>query len=122
MRRSLLICHSCCFHCGFLPEQPVRFTDSASLFWSNVRCYARLHTLRLRCNVSKIALYRLQLQDAAIARASSVVDEARGRVTELAAAHKHYVTEIEQSERRRDQAQDVQPRRQIEKEGSPRDK
>ena len=81
-----------------------------------------LHTTTVTPQRVQIALYRLQLQDAAVARASSVVEEAHAKGTELAAAHKHYVTEIEQNERRRDQAQDVQQRRQIEEEVLPRDK
>ena len=81
-----------------------------------------LHTTTVTAQRVQIALYRLQLQDAAVARASSVVEEAHAKGTELAAAHKHYVTEIEQNERRRDQAQDVQQRRQIEEEVLPRDK
>ena len=80
-----------------------------------------LHTTTVTAQRVQIALYRLQLQDAAVARASSVVEEAHAKGTELAAAHKHYVTEIEQNERRRDQAQDVQQRRQIEEEVLPRD-
>jgi hypothetical protein len=51
-----------------------------------------LHTTTVTAQRVQIALYRLQLQDAAVARASSVVEEAHAKVTELAAARKHYVT------------------------------
>ena len=45
-----------------------------------------LHTTTVTAQRLQIALYRLQLQDAAVARASSVVEKAHAKVTELAAA------------------------------------
>jgi chromosome segregation ATPase len=71
-----------------------------------------LHTTTVAAQRVQIALYRLH----------RLVEEAHSKLTELAAMHKHYVMEIEQSERQRDQTQDFQQRKQIEEEALPRDK
>ena len=78
-----------------------------------------LHTTTVAAQRVQIALYRLQLQDAAVARAARLVEEAHSKLTELAAQHKDRVTAVELSERQRDQTQDLQQRRQIEEEALP---
>jgi DNA repair exonuclease SbcCD ATPase subunit len=81
-----------------------------------------LHTTTVAAQRVQIALYRLQLQDAAVARAATLVEETRLKLTGLQDAHRHFVTEIEQSEHQRDQTQDFQERRQIEEDRIPRAK
>ena len=81
-----------------------------------------LHTTTVAAQRVQIALYRVQLQDAAVARAARLVEEAHTKLTEMAREHKHWVTEIEQSERQREQTQDFQQKRQIEEEALPRAK
>ena len=81
-----------------------------------------LHTTTVAAQRVQIVLYRLQLQDAAVARAARLVEEAHSKLTEMAREHNHWVTEIEQSERQREQTQDFQRRRQIEEEALPRAK
>ena len=81
-----------------------------------------LHTTTVAAQRVQIALYRVQLQDAAVARAARLVEEAHSKLTGLAADHMHWVAAIEQSERQRDQAQDFQQRRQIEEEAIPQAK
>ena len=55
-----------------------------------------LRTTTVAAQRVQIALYRLQLQDAAVARAVAVVEETHSRLTQLQDAHRHFVTEIEQ--------------------------
>ena len=81
-----------------------------------------LRTTTVAAQRGQIALYRLQLQVAAVARAAAVVEETHSRLTQLQDAHRHFVTEIEQLDHQRDQAQDFQERRHIEEERLPRAK
>ncbi len=81
-----------------------------------------LQTTTVAAQRVQIALYRLQIQDAAVARASAVLEAAHSKLTQLQDAHRHFVTEIEQLEHQRDQAQDFQERRRIDGERLPRAK
>ena len=81
-----------------------------------------LHTTTVAAQRVQIALYRLQIQDAAVARASAVLEAAHSKLTQMQDAHRHFVTEIEQLEHQRDQAQDFSERRRIEEERLPRAK
>ncbi len=81
-----------------------------------------LQTTTVAAQRVQIALYRLQIQDAAVARASAVLEAAHSKLTQLQDAHRHFVTEIEQLEHQRDQAQDFQERRRIDEERLPRAK
>jgi hypothetical protein len=67
----------------------------------------------------QIALYQLQLQDAAVGRAASRVEAAHAKLTELATMHKSQIELIGQMEHQRDQTQDLQQRKQIEEEYLP---
>ena len=66
-----------------------------------------------------IALYRLQLQDAAVARVSKLVEEAKSRLIDLTGQRKRVAMEIEQSEDQRNRTQDDSQRKQIEEETLP---
>jgi len=79
-----------------------------------------LHTTTVAAQRVQIALYRLQLQDAAVARAAAAVEETHSKLNGLQDAHKHFVTEIEQLDHQKDQAQDFQERRHIEEDRLPR--
>ena len=67
----------------------------------------------------QIALYRLQLQDAAVARATKVVEEAHLKLNDLAAERKRLTANVELSEDQRGRAQDANERRRIEDEALP---
>lgn len=81
-----------------------------------------LRTTTVAAQRVQIGLYRLQIQDAAVARASAVLEAAHSKLTQLQDAHRHFVTEIEQLEHQRDQAQDFSERPRIEEERLPRAK
>src|SRR5256885_13932717 len=62
----------------------------------------------------QIALYRLQLQDAAVARATRLVEESHSKLTDLADARAHIGGEMERSEDLRNRIQDAADRDQLE--------
>lgn len=68
----------------------------------------------------QIALYRQQLQDAAVARASKVVDDAHSKLNALGTEHKRVAADIEQADDQRSHAQDARERRVLEEEVLPR--
>ena len=78
-----------------------------------------LQTTTVAAQRVQIALYGLQLQDAAVARATKLVDDARSRLNALATEHKRVVTDIEQVEDQRSRTQDPRERRVIEEEALP---
>src|SRR5437762_8115600 len=92
-------------------------TDSQNLraLLEEVRQLRRdLQTTTVASQRVQIALYRLQLQDVAVARATKLVDDARSRLNALATEHKRVVTDIEQVEDQRSRTQDSRERRVIE--------
>jgi len=62
----------------------------------------------------QIALYRLQLQDAAVARATRLVEESHSKLTDLADARARIGGEMERSEDLRNRIQDAADRDQLE--------
>lgn len=79
-----------------------------------------LHTTTVAAQRVQIALYRLQIQDAAVAHAAGLVEEAHRKLADLTAQHKDLVMEKERIEHERDQTLDLQLRRQIDEERLPR--
>lgn len=67
----------------------------------------------------QIALYRLQLQEAAVLRAAKLVEEAHSKLAELAAERKRVTSDIEQFEDLHSRTQDAQHRKVIEDEVLP---
>jgi chromosome segregation ATPase len=94
-------------------------TDSQTLraLLEEVRQLRRdLQTTTVAAQRVQIALYRLQLQDAALARAMKLVEEAHAKLAALAAERKRLGSEIEQLEDKRNRTPDLQERRAIEQE------
>ncbi|PYX86088.1 MAG: hypothetical protein DMG70_01530 [Acidobacteria bacterium] len=97
-------------------------TDSQNLrgLLEEVRQLRRdLQTTTVAAQRVQIALYRAQLQDAAVARMAKLVEEAHSKVIDLTAQRKRVATQIEQSEDQRNRTQDDNQRRQIEEEALP---
>jgi len=97
-------------------------TDSQTMraILDEVRLLRRdLQTTAVASQRVQIALYRLQLQDAAVARASKPFEEAQVRVTEIAAARKHMAAELERLQEAQNRAQDAHERKTIEEEALP---
>src|SRR5437868_7368492 len=78
-----------------------------------------LRTTTVAAQRVQIALYRLQLQDAAVARASKLVEEAHSKLNELSAERKRVATDTEQVEDRRNATQDAHERKVMEEEVLP---
>ncbi len=97
-------------------------TDSQNLraLLEEVRQLRRdLQTATVATQRVQIALYRLELQDGAVARATKLVEEAHAKLADLAAERKRVATQIEQGEGLRDHTQDAHERRVIEEEALP---
>lgn len=97
-------------------------TDSQNLraLLEEVRQLRRdLQTTTVAAQRAQLALYRLQVEDAAVARATKSVDEARVKLIDLTAQRKHLATQIEHSEDQRNRTQDDNQRRAIEEEALP---
>ena len=62
----------------------------------------------------QIALYRLQLQDAALARATKVLDDTQARLASVIDERKHFSSELEHGEEVRDHTQDPLERKAVE--------
>ena len=67
----------------------------------------------------QIALYRLQLLDAAVARATKPVEEAHGRLSDLAAQRQRLADDTKKAENLRKRSQDAHEVRVIEEEALP---
>ena len=78
-----------------------------------------LQTTSVAAQRVQIALYRLQFQDAAVARARKLVEEAQSKSIDLTAERKHVAMQIEQSEDQRNRTQDDMQRKSIEEEALP---
>lgn len=78
-----------------------------------------LQTTAVASQRVQIALYRLQLQDAAVARVARIVDEAQTRLNDLSGARRRMVAELERLEEARTQSQDAHERKAIEEETLP---
>lgn len=97
-------------------------TDSQNLraLLDEVRQLRRdLQTTTVAAQRVQIVLYRLQLQDAALARAAKLVEEARGTLAALATEHAHFAASLEQGEEQRKRTQDAHERKVIEEEALP---
>ena len=62
----------------------------------------------------QIALYRLQLQDAAVARATRSAEEAHAKLSELATNRHHMTGQIEQAEQQLSRTEDASERKALE--------
>lgn len=67
----------------------------------------------------QIALYRLQLQDAALERAKKNSEEAHAKLAEVIAGHKHVSEELDRAEDQRSRLQDDHERKALEEEAIP---
>ena len=67
----------------------------------------------------QIALYQLQLQDAAVARAMKLVEETHTKLTEFEAERTRVAANLERSESERDRTQDVNERKLFEEQAIP---
>lgn len=68
----------------------------------------------------QIALYRLQLQDAALERAKRAADEARAKLTETISGRNHVSDELQRAEDQRSRVEDANERKALEEEAIPR--
>lgn len=78
-----------------------------------------LETTTVASQRVQIALYRLQLQDAAVARATKLVEEARGRMNDLAVERQRLAADMQRAEELRKRSQDPREVRMIEEEAVP---
>lgn len=68
----------------------------------------------------QIALYRLQLQDAALARANKVAEETHAKLVESADRRKHVTDEMDRAEEQKSRTENAIDRKAIEEEAIPR--
>ena len=97
-------------------------TDSWNLraLLEEVRQFHRdLQTATVATQRVQIALYRLQLQDSTVARATKLVEDAKSQLAELVAERKRATVDMERAEDRRTRTQDPHERQVIEEEDLP---
>jgi hypothetical protein len=120
MRRLLLVTVILAVSTVALPQSNQPDSQTLRALLEEVRLLRQdLKSTMVATQRVQIALYQLQLQDAALGRAASRVEAAHAKLTELATMHKNQITVTEQIERQRDQTQDLQQRKQIEEEYLP---
>ncbi len=78
-----------------------------------------LQTTTVAAQRVQIALYRLQLQDAAVARMTKLIEDAHSTLASLASDRKNVVAQIERLEEQRNRTPDARERRAIEEEALP---
>jgi len=92
-------------------------TDSANLraLLDEVRMLRHdLQTTTVAAQRVQIALYRLQLQDSAVERASNQAETARGRLADVVERRKHVAIQVEQVDEKRAHTEDAQERKGLE--------
>ena len=97
-------------------------TDSANLraLLEEVRLLRHdLQTTTVAAQRVQIALYRLQLQDAAVDRASSQAENARSRLADTVAERKRVAAQVEQLDDKAAHTEDAHERKMIEEEVLP---
>ena len=97
-------------------------TDSQNLraLLEEVRQLRRdLQTTTVAAQRVQIALYRLQLQEAAVTRVTKIVEEAGSKLAQLAAERKRVAAGLVQAEDQRNRSQDPRERKVIEEEVLP---
>jgi hypothetical protein len=78
-----------------------------------------LQTTTVASQRVQIVLYRLQLQDAAVSRATKLVEDAHGKLSELATEHSRVLADMEHVDQQKDRTQDPRERKAIEDEVLP---
>src|SRR5258707_968027 len=78
-----------------------------------------LQTTTVASQRVQIVLYRLQLQDAAVSRASKLVDDAHSKLSELATERSRVSADIQRADQQKDITQDARERKAIEDEVLP---
>jgi chromosome segregation ATPase len=120
MRRLLLIITILAVSSVALPQSTQPDSQTLRALLEEVRLLRQdLKSTTVAAQRVQIALYQLQLQDAAVEGAAGRVEAAHSKLTELAAQHKNQIVAIEQSERQLDHTQDLLQRKQIEEEDLP---
>jgi chromosome segregation ATPase len=120
MRCLLLVTTIFAFSTVALPQSNQPDSQTLRALLEEVRLLRQdLKSTTVTAQRVQIALYQLQLQDAAVGRATSRVEAAHSKLTELAALHKNQIEVTGQIEHQRDQTQDIQQRKQMEEEVLP---
>ncbi len=78
-----------------------------------------LQTTTVAAQRIQIALYRLQLQDSAVARAGRLVEDAHSKLAALATERRGIAAQLEQTQAQRNRTQDAQERKALEDEAIP---
>ena len=121
MRLSILVSIAAIFLTtpGFSQNPP---TDSQTMreLLEEVRLLRRdLQTTTVAAQRVQIALYRLQLQDAAVARSTRVLDDAQNRLADIAESRRRAAAGLEQLEESLNRTQSARERKTIEDEALP---
>src|SRR5215471_3205246 len=118
---SLLV--SCVLASPGLAQNSAADSENLKALLDEVRQLRReLQTTAVATQRAQILLYRLQLQDAAVARAARQVEEARGKLADIAARRQRVALNIKMGEEESKRSQDAQYQKRFEEEFLPQQK